>query len=48
MPALERIAVITGSSSGIGLELAKLAHADGYALVLAADRTRRFLGDEDG
>ena len=31
-------AVITGASSGIGLELAKLAAADGYALLLAADR----------
>lgn len=31
-------AVITGSSSGIGLELAKLAVQDGYALLLAADR----------
>ncbi|GJG89372.1 oxidoreductase [Gemmatimonadetes bacterium T265] len=31
-------AVITGSSSGIGLELAKLAAADGYTLLLAADR----------
>ena len=31
-------AVITGSSSGIGLELAKLAANDGYALLLAADR----------
>ena len=31
-------AVITGASSGIGLELAKLAAADGYTLLLAADR----------
>lgn len=31
------LAVITGSSSGIGLELAKLAAKDGYSLVLAAD-----------
>ena len=32
------LAVITGATSGIGLELAKLAAADGYALLLAADR----------
>ncbi|WP_375429528.1 SDR family NAD(P)-dependent oxidoreductase [uncultured Sphingomonas sp.] len=32
------LAVVTGSSSGIGLELAKLAAADGYTLLLAADR----------
>ena len=32
------LAVITGGSSGIGLELAKLAQADGYRLILAADR----------
>ncbi|WP_242098666.1 SDR family NAD(P)-dependent oxidoreductase [Sphingomonas sp. CROZ-RG-20F-R02-07] len=31
-------AVITGASSGIGLELAKLAAADGFTLLLAADR----------
>lgn len=31
------LAVITGSSSGIGLELAKLAADDGYSLILAAD-----------
>ena len=31
-------AVITGASSGIGLELAKLAAQDGYTLLLAADR----------
>ena len=31
------LAVITGSSSGIGLELAKLAANDGYSLMLAAD-----------
>ena len=32
-----KIAVITGGSSGIGLELAKLAAKDGYELILAAD-----------
>ncbi len=31
-------AVITGASSGIGLELAKLAAANGFDLLLAADR----------
>jgi uncharacterized protein len=32
-----KLAVITGASSGIGLELAKLAAQDGYDLLLAAD-----------
>lgn len=32
------LAVLTGASSGIGLELAKLAAADGCGLILAADR----------
>jgi short-subunit dehydrogenase len=37
MPTTSILAVITGSSSGIGLELEKLAAKDGYSLVLAAD-----------
>lgn len=32
-----KLAVVTGASSGIGLELAKLAAEDGYDLVVAAD-----------
>lgn len=34
----QKFAVVTGASSGIGLELAKLAASDGYDLLLAADR----------
>lgn len=34
---LNGLAVITGASSGIGLELTKLAAADGCALILSAD-----------
>ena len=34
----DKFAVITGGSSGIGLELAKLAVADGYDVLIAADR----------
>lgn len=33
----QKFAIITGASSGIGLELAKLAAQDGYDLLLAAD-----------
>ncbi|MFL6856499.1 MAG: SDR family NAD(P)-dependent oxidoreductase [Allosphingosinicella sp.] len=33
----DKLAVVTGASSGIGLELAKLAARDGYDLVVAAD-----------
>ena len=33
----EKFAIITGASTGIGYELAKLAAADGYQLLLAAD-----------
>jgi short-subunit dehydrogenase len=32
-----KLAVVTGASSGIGLEIAKLAANDGYDLVVAAD-----------
>lgn len=34
---MNRIALITGASTGIGFEIAKLAAAEGYELVLAAD-----------
>lgn len=34
---VRKLAVVTGASSGIGLELAKLAAAEGYDLVIAAD-----------
>ncbi len=33
----DKLAVITGASSGIGYELAKIARAEGYDLILAAD-----------
>ena len=36
MPA-SKFAIITGASSGIGLEIAKLAARDGYDLLVAAD-----------
>ena len=35
--ALNQLAVVTGASSGIGLELAKIAAVRGYNLVIAAD-----------
>jgi len=35
--SLPKLAVITGASSGIGLEIAKLAAQDGYDLIIAAD-----------
>ena len=34
----QKLAVVTGASSGIGLELARLAARDGHDLILAADR----------
>lgn len=34
----DKYAIITGASSGIGLELARLAAQDGYDLLVAADR----------
>ncbi len=34
----DKFAVVTGGSTGIGLELAKLAIADGYDVLIAADR----------
>ena len=40
------LAVITGASSGIGLELAKLAARDGYSLLLVADRPLEEAEDE--
>ena len=33
----KRLAVVTGASTGIGLELAKLCAADGYDLIICAD-----------
>lgn len=38
MPNPRSLAVVTGASSGIGLELAKLAAHDGHDLIIAVDR----------
>ena len=38
MSELRPLAVVTGASSGIGYELAKLAAQNGFDLVVAADR----------
>lgn len=38
MADIRPLAVVTGTSSGIGHELAKLAARDGHDLVIAADR----------
>ena len=37
LDATRKLAVVTGASSGIGLELAKLCARDGYDLIVAAD-----------
>jgi short-subunit dehydrogenase len=37
MAGQRKLAIVTGASSGIGLELAKLAAEDGYDLIVAAD-----------
>src|SRR5690348_14066886 len=34
------LAVVTGASSGIGLELAKMAASKGYDLIIAADEAK--------
>lgn len=39
------LAVVTGASTGIGLELAKLCHGAGYDLVIAADEPEIFVAE---
>src|SRR4051794_25191523 len=40
LPSSRPLALVTGASSGIGLELAKLFAHDGYDLVIAAEASR--------
>ena len=42
-----KLAVVTGASSGIGLELARLFAADGHDLVVASDETQIFFAAEE-
>lgn len=40
MASTNKLAVITGASSGIGLELAKICAEEGYDLIIAADQAK--------